>query len=105
MLPKLIWRYECLVQLTSQPSLALLSSSSLEIEWDIPEKIQTGGEVEDMEFPGILKKKRGNSRVQLKKKWKFQWYSRKTNVEFPSVLFFYFGVSKGCHANLWNFQG
>ena len=58
-----------------------------------------------MEFPEVLKKKRGNSRGQLKKKWKLQWYSRKANVEFPWVLVFYFGISKGCHTNLQNFQG
>ena len=90
---------------------ALLCSYSLKIEWAIPENIQTGGRggggVEGMEFPGVLKKKRGNSRGQFKKKWKFQWYSRKTNVEFPWpwVLVFYFGIAKGCHTNLQNFQG
>ena len=47
----------------------------------------------------------GNSRCQLKKKWKFQGCSRKTNVEFPWVSVFDFGISKGCHTNSQNFQG
>ena len=32
---------------------------------------------------GLEEKPCGNSRVQLKKKWEFQGYSRKINAEFP----------------------
>ena len=72
-------------------------------QWATPEKIQKGG-VEDMVFSGVLNKKHGNSRGQLKKKWKFQGCSRKTNAEFPWVLVFDLGIAKWCHTNLQNFQ-
>ena len=42
-----------------------------------------GRGVEDMKFLGVLEGKTcANSRGQLKKKWKFQERSRKTNAEF-----------------------
>ena len=47
----------------------------------------------------------GISKGQIKKKWKFQGCSRKTNAELPRVLVVDFGISKGCHTNLQNFQG
>ena len=67
---------------------------------------QVGG-VEDLEFPGVLKRKKncGNSSGQLKKKWNFQGCSRKTHVKFPWVLIFDLGISKECHTILQNFQG
>ena len=42
-------------------------------------------EVEDMEFPGVSKKK--------------------SYEEVPGVLVFGLGISKGCNNVLWNFQG
>ena len=60
----------------------------------IPEKIETGGWGHGISG-GLEKKKCRNSRGQLKKKWKFQGYSRKTNGEFPWVLVLDFGISKG----------
>ena len=45
-----------------------------------------------------------NSRGQLKMKWNFQQWSRKIHVEFPLVLVFCLGISKGCHTTLWNIQ-
>ena len=57
-----------------------------------------------MEFPGVLKKKCGNSRCQLKKKWNFRGVQVKAHVEFPWVLVFDLRISKGCDENLLNFQ-
>ena len=65
-----------------------------------------GGRLRPWNFWGLEEKTCGNSWGQLKKKkWKFQGCSRKTNAEFPWVLVFDFGISKGCHTNLQNFQG
>ena len=47
----------------------------------------------------------GNFRSQLKKKRNFQGWSRKNHVEFPWVLIFDLGISKGCHTVLQNYQG
>ena len=58
--------------------------------------------IEGMEFPmGIKERVCWNSRRQLKKKLNFQQWSRKTNVEFPSVLSFRLGIFKGFHTTLW----
>ena len=47
----------------------------------------------------------GISRGQLKKKQNFQGKnSVRTHVEFPWVLVFELGISKGCHTILLNFQ-
>ena len=54
---------------------------------------------------GIEERARGNLRGQLKSKLNFQGCSRKAHVEFPWVLIFDFGVLKGCHTILQNFQG
>ena len=41
----------------------------------------------------------GNSRGQLKKKWNFQWCSRRKHVEFPWVfIVFDLWIYKGCHS-------
>ena len=54
-----------------------------------------------MEFLGAIEERTcGNSRGQLKKKWDFQGYSRKTHVEFSWVLDSDIGVSKGRHTIL-----
>ena len=45
-----------------------------------------------------------NSKGQIKKKWNFLGCSRKNNVEFPQVLVFDLGISKGCLTILQNFQ-
>ena len=37
--------------------------------------------------------------------WNFQGRPRKNYVEFPGVLVFGLGISKGCNTNLHNFQG
>ena len=46
-----------------------------------------------------------NCRGQLKNKWYFQGFSRKTHVKFPWVLAFDLGVSRRCHTILQNLQG
>ena len=73
----------------------------------IPEKIQTGELWEHGNFMGMEEKAYGNSRGQSKskKKWSFQRWSRKNHVEFPWVLVFGYGTSKGCNIILQNFQG
>ena len=68
------------------------------------QKKRTRG-VEEMDFPGVLKKEHLEIlRGQLKKKWNFQGCSRKTHVEFPWVLVFGLGISKGCHTILQNLE-
>ena len=58
-----------------------------------------------MEFPrGIKERACWNSSGQIKKKWNLQQWSRKIHVEFPSILVFPLGISKGCHTTLWNIQ-
>ena len=76
-------------------------------EWTIPEKIQIKRGVEDIHgiSRDLEEKTCGNFWGQLKKKLKFQGCSRKTNAKFPWVLVFDFGISRGCHTNLQNFQG
>ena len=54
---------------------------------------------------GIAERACGNSRGTLKKKWDFQGCSRKSHLEFPWVLVFDLGISKGCHTILQNFRG
>ena len=53
------------------------------LHWSIPEKNQTGegGGVGDVEFPRGM--------------WSFQRLPRKNYVEFPGVLAFGLGISKG----------
>ena len=70
-------------------------------------KSKQGGGVEDIHgiSRDLEEKTCGNFRGQLKKKCKFQGCSRKTNAKFPWVLVFDFGISRGCHTNLQNFQG
>ena len=61
-----------------------------------------------MEFPGVLKKKHVEIPFQglIKKEVEILGvFKKKTNAEFPWVLVFDFGISKGCHTNLQNFQG
>ena len=60
-----------------------------------------------MEFSGVWKKEYASMwkfQGQLKKKWNFRGCSRKTQVEFPWVLVFDLGLSKGCH-NFAEFPG
>ena len=77
-----------------------------QISWFIPEARQGIGEggVEDIEFPGVLRRKtmsaHGNSRGQLRKKLNFQ----KSCVISIWVLVFDPEISKGCNAILQNFQ-
>ena len=54
---------------------------------------------------GIEERTCGNSRVQLKKKQNFQGLQKKLMWNFHGwVLVFDFGISKGCHTILQNFQ-
>ena len=67
---------------------SILATSKLQIFFEViglgySRNIQTEG-VEDMEFPGVLKKE---------------------HVEIPWVLVFDLGISKGCHKILQNFHG
>ena len=62
----------------------------------IPEKIQTWvkGSVYGISNPGILKKgQHKNPRIQLRSKWNFWGFQRKTDVKFPWVLVFDHGIS------------
>ena len=68
--------------------------------WAIPEKIQTGG-LRIWNFQGY----------QRNSMWNFRGWPRKNYVEFPGVLVFGLGISKGddfqgrCYTVLHNFQG
>ena len=63
--------------------------------WAIPEKIQTSGRGWGHRISRSIEEKNcGNSRGQLKKKWNFQEYSRKTHMKFPWVLIFDLRISK-----------
>ena len=75
-------------------------------------KKKTGG-VEDMEFPGILKKENVEIPVRIKKEAEFPagvFKEPKTHAHMDFhgswawVLVFDFGISKGCHRILLNFQ-
>ena len=62
--------------------------------WAIPEKIQTSGRGWGYRISRSIEEKNcGNSRGQLKKKWNFQGYSRKTHE-----------ISMGLDFWSWNFQ-
>ena len=75
------------------------------MKWTIPEKKQTGG-VEDMEFPGVLKKENMEiPGVNEKRSRISKGVQGKTQMEFRWVLVFDIGISKGCHTILVNFQG
>ena len=62
--------------------------------------------VEDMEFPGVLKKEHVEIQGSIKKEVEFprQECSRKTHVEFPLVLVCDLGISKWCQTILQDFQ-
>ena len=40
----------------------------------------------------------------IKKEVEFTWVTKKKNVEFPGVLVFGLGISKGSNTILWNIQ-
>ena len=62
------------------------------------------GEVKDMEFSEVLKKERVEISGLIKKEVEIPGASRKKFVEFPLVLVFDLGISKGCH-NFAEFPG
>ena len=71
--------------------------------WAIPEKIQTSGRGWWRGIFRSIEKNCGSSRGQSKKKWNFQWCSKRNHVKFPWVLIFNIGISKECHTILQNF--
>ena len=50
-----------------------------------------------MEFPVVLKKEHEEIPGSIKKEVEFPGVIKKDNVEFPWVLVFGIGISKGCH--------
>ena len=55
--------------------------------WAIPEKKQTGGVEDMMEFPGDIEaRKCGNSKGKLKKKQKFQGCSSKQKLMWNFIM-------------------
>ena len=91
------------MNLTSLKHILVITKFPVKSTKGYSKKIQTD-RFEEMSR-GIEKRACGNTRGQLKKKWNFQWCSRKSQVEFPWVLVFELGLSKGCHTILQNFQG
>ena len=65
-----------------------------------------GREVEDMEFPEVLRKYCLEFPEVNKKRSRISRdYQKKSHVEFPWVLVFQLGNSSACSTILWSFQG
>ena len=56
-------------------------------------------------FQGHQRNGLQNLRAIIRNKEEYPGLPWKNHVEFPRVLVFGFGISKGCNTILWNFQG